>query len=363
MNYWADHLIRLSRGVSVYVFLVVWASPSLADTGAVANGDWSNAATWTNGVPGASDNVYIGSTAPTGAAAAATVALSQNSSAGNVFLGNGFSTSGALDLAGQVLAANHLYLGSIGGTGRVLRTGGGTLAVGSVYDNGYGSSFALAPADVVSNLTMGSISTVSTSSVANLTNSVLIQDGGTLALGADLALSGTLQLRGTLNANSHAVSANAITAEISGVPVFVNPGSLTASTLTVSNSTAGQTSFNLTTADTVSGFRVNGVNTTLAAGVSVQNLGVDSGGGITATATTSTVGNVTGSAFVYTGCTLTLGGDLNLTGNLSLSGTINANGHAISAVYIYLTENGSPFAIFNRGSITATNVDITSYSG
>jgi hypothetical protein len=43
-----------------------WPTSAIAaDIGAVGNGDWSSAATWTNGVPGPDDNAYIGSTYPT----------------------------------------------------------------------------------------------------------------------------------------------------------------------------------------------------------------------------------------------------------------------------------------------------------
>jgi hypothetical protein len=53
---------------------------------ATINGDWNNPATWTPvSMPGASDNVYIGS----GAAATATVNLTQNQSAGTLQLGYG----------------------------------------------------------------------------------------------------------------------------------------------------------------------------------------------------------------------------------------------------------------------------------
>ena len=89
----ADNTIPFRSGLAVaFAAILLSALPGLAlatDTGAVANGDWSSAATWTNGMPGAADNAYIGSTYPAGAAATAVVTLSQNSSAGNVYLGEG----------------------------------------------------------------------------------------------------------------------------------------------------------------------------------------------------------------------------------------------------------------------------------
>src|SRR5262245_64618899 len=96
----------------VFVVAVLHATPEVAiaaDTGAVGNGDWSNAATWTNGTPGTMDNAYVGSGYPTGAATTATVMLSQNSSAGTVYLGNGSGTTGTLeDRKSTRLNSSHL---------------------------------------------------------------------------------------------------------------------------------------------------------------------------------------------------------------------------------------------------------------
>ena len=93
-------------------------SATATDTGAVASGKWSSAATWTNGIPTATTNAYIGSTYPTGASAAATVSLSQNSAAGTVYLGKGSGTIGTLDLNSHNLTANYLYLGQNSGMPR-----------------------------------------------------------------------------------------------------------------------------------------------------------------------------------------------------------------------------------------------------
>jgi hypothetical protein len=59
-------------------------TPAVAQTGAVGNGDWSSAATWTNGLPAANNTAYIGSTTPAGAATTATVTLSQDTTGGRL---------------------------------------------------------------------------------------------------------------------------------------------------------------------------------------------------------------------------------------------------------------------------------------
>jgi hypothetical protein len=107
------------------------------DTGAKGNGNWENAAIWTTGaVPGASNSVYIGSTYPNGAAATATVALTANDSAANVYLGNGNSTNGTLNLGGNTLTiGGSLVIGQNGGTG-TLNAGGGSLAAATVTGPG-----------------------------------------------------------------------------------------------------------------------------------------------------------------------------------------------------------------------------------
>src|SRR5436309_233486 len=79
----------VSAVLAIALIHVLPDAVSATDTGAVGNGNWSSVATWTNGVPGIPDNAYIGSTAPAGAAATATVALSQNTTGGAIYLGNG----------------------------------------------------------------------------------------------------------------------------------------------------------------------------------------------------------------------------------------------------------------------------------
>jgi hypothetical protein len=80
--------VMRSRITSLLCLVATWAVAGTAsgqDTGAKSNGNWETATIWTGGaVPGSSNNVYIGSTHPTGAAATATVTLTANEAAANV---------------------------------------------------------------------------------------------------------------------------------------------------------------------------------------------------------------------------------------------------------------------------------------
>jgi hypothetical protein len=359
---------RVIAALAVSLLGALPGPATATDTGAVANGNWSSAATWTNGIPGATDNAYIGSTYPTGAAATATVTLSQNSAAGNVYLGNGAGTLGTLDLSGFTLTANVLSLGQSSGTGSILRTGGGTVSVASMIQNS--GSFSFAPNDVAAQLRTFNGSTVTTSAVGNVTNQVIVYPGNTLTLGADLILNnvnpppgfqGLLDLQGNLNCNGHAISAQDVNLGYNGGPyTLTNRGPITASDLVVtSRSTPGQTPFNLTAADHVNTLFLFGTSTTLPAGTGVASLILStsdgSSNGASAAATTSAAGNITTQATIRWGCTLTLGADLvmNPTSELDMGGTVNANGHAISAGAIYL---GSPLGpgVFQNDGVVST---------
>jgi len=79
------------------------------DTGAITSGNWEDSSIWTSGtVPGSSNNVYIGSSYPTGSATTATVTLTASESAANVYLGDNSSfvppfATGTLNLGNNSL--------------------------------------------------------------------------------------------------------------------------------------------------------------------------------------------------------------------------------------------------------------------
>jgi hypothetical protein len=368
-------MIRRLRRMAIALLAAVPSLANAADTGAVGNGDWSSVATWTNGVPGATDNAYVGSTFPSGAAAAATVTLSQNSSAANVYLGDGLGTTGTLDLNGFKLSANNLFLGANGGSGSILRTGGGTITISTPSPSTIGllsvrssGSFLFAAGDVVQDLHVADNATATTAAVGNLTKYASVDPAGTLNLAANLSPSFGIDVRGTLNANGHAISAptgNIYLGYYGGPFVLNNRGPISASNLAVSSEfTPNLTSFSLTTADRVTTFALYGVGTALSAGTAVQNLNLYSNGAASptyATATTATTGNVTSGIYVDSGCTLTLGADLNLTGGATVYGTLNANGRAITANSVSLYN--WPLSLANRGPISTANLAVSAAAG
>jgi hypothetical protein len=220
------------------VIALLVAVPSLvnaANTGAVGSGDWSNAATWTNGVPGASDRAFIGEGYPTGVGINATVTLSQNSSASYVYMGSTNGTA-AIDLGGFTLSTGFLGIG-LGSSdkGSILRTGGGSLSIGEI--SLLAGSISLIPGDTTVGLEMGNGATASTAATSNVTSVVIVDRGNSangitsLTMGADLSLSANLQVGGILNAGGHAIAAQTIfMGDQTGIANLQNDGLITAGT-------------------------------------------------------------------------------------------------------------------------------------
>ena len=160
------------------------------DTGAMSNGNWETASIWTGGtVPNSSNNVYIGSTYPSGAAATATVTLTASESANNVYLGNGSGTSGTLNLGGNSLTiTNDLIIGQNGGIG-TLNEGGGSFTATNLYVEN-ANSFTFGANDAVLSVQVSGGSSVTTAAAGNITtggyNESNVLSGSTLTLGANL---------------------------------------------------------------------------------------------------------------------------------------------------------------------------------
>ena len=85
------------------------------------------------------------------------------------------------------------------------------------------------------------------------------------------------------------------------------------------------------------------------------------------TATTTAVGNITGSALVQSGSTLTLGADLNVnaangSGGVAVQGdnsTLDAQGHKITALQLSLGwGGGANVRLLNRGDLAVTCLDV-----
>ncbi len=344
---------------SIVLLTVAWIASSATavvaqDTGATGNGNWNTASIWTGGtVPNSSNNVYIGSTYPTGAANIATVALTANESAYNVFLGYGSGTSGTLDLGGNTLAiTGSLFLGYYGPTG-VLNEGGGSFTATNAYV-GNGNSLTFGASDVVSYLQLNNSSSATTAATGNITGNIDVYSGSMLTAGADLSLSGNLNVQdsSTLNMQGHSMTANEVLFGWYGSSAVTlqNLGNITAYDLLIGNGL----NFNLTPADTVTNFYLNtGASSTLTNDVSYLQLNNGS------TATTTGTGSVTGYIDVYSSSTLTAGADLNLSGYLNVqdSSTLNMQGHDITASGILFGWYGSSaVTLQNLGDITATSL-------
>jgi hypothetical protein len=355
----------LSAVGAVAVLCALTCFANAADTGAVGNGDWSTAATWSNGVPGAMDNAYIGGGYPTGAATAATVTLSRNSSANNVDVGFNSGTTGTLDLNGFTLTANILALGSYSNAGSIARTGGGTLSIGSTLYQYSNNSFSFAPGDVAYNLSMANGATVTTAATSNLKGSVIVGPGCTLALGANLNLPyypQTMDLSGTLNANGYAISNPTIYFGYHDGPfALTNRGPISATNFYVSSQySPSLTDFVPAPADAITNLYTFGVNTTFPTTLVMRGLDLvlnrtTANPPTYSTATITAAGNV-GGVTVNPGCTLTLATDANV--SVNVTGTLNANGHTITGG-VSLGSATQPFTFLNRGPIIASSTTVT----
>jgi hypothetical protein len=70
------------------------------------------------------DDANIGSTTPGGSAGTATVILTGDTTADQVYVGRGSGTNGTLDLNGNTLLANDLLIGTSNGSGSRIHNGG-----------------------------------------------------------------------------------------------------------------------------------------------------------------------------------------------------------------------------------------------
>ena len=287
---------KLICTVLIQLIVVTIGSVSFAaDISAITDSFWNSSLTWTPAtIPGAGDNAFIGS----GSATNATVTLTQDQSASNVFLGYGSGTAGTLGLGNSKLTiGGNLYLGYSGGaTGTILRGSGYFTASGLSVDNS--NLFIFGTLDTVSGLSLyNSATAVTTAATGNVTANAIVYSGSTLKLGANLSLTGGLDVRGSgaiLDMGGH--TATAVTVLLGwndGQPISVqNRGTLLTTNLYVGNQT-----FDLIATD------------------SISNLYLSS-----AMLTTAATGNVTANAIVYSGSTLTLGANLSLTGGLDVRG-------------------------------------------
>jgi hypothetical protein len=337
-----------------------------ADFGAKTSGNWNSSATWTpTGVPGLNDVAGIGSTYPNGAATSATVLLTQNQQANTVYLGYGAGTSGTLNLGNFNLTADYLYLGFGGGTGSITRGSGYFDVAGSLQLTA--STLAMSTTDRTKFLYLRDGSSVTTAATGNITHSVVVDTGSTLALGADLYLfspmdTTRINVRGdnsTLDAQGYRLTATEMYLGWygGGNARLLNKGQLVLGALDVANQ-----NFYLEPIDQVQSFNLSNGSTHLAPGVSVGGLGLIDG----STATTTEVGNITGSITVQSGGTLTLGADLSIgEGSVDLrdNSTLDAQGHRITAGNLFLGWfGGNNVRLLNRGNLTLSGLAVANHN-
>lgn len=318
------------------------------DAGALTNGNWSNPSIWTTGlVPNAANNVYIGSNYLAGAASTATVTLTQNQSAYDVYLGYGAGTNGQLALGNFVLSAHSLTIGN-GGTANITRGTG---------------SFQVA------NLSILNSNSLTTTVNDIVTGNIGISSGSTLTLGGVLTVGDTIDLQGSgtnLNAQGFNINAAALYLGWHGAgATLANRGNLTLGTLAVHNQP-----ITLTPSDFVTQLLLSNTSTTLNPGVTISRLET-----YNSTTTNTTVGNITGSILLRSNSTLSLATGLQLSSDIEVASgslvtlgghitgagaillhdagsTLNAQGFNITANELYLGWHGTGATLTNRGNLT-----------
>jgi hypothetical protein len=264
-----------------------------------------------------------------------------------------------------------------------LTTGIATIASGITLNsftlnNGSGP---LVTGVAVGQLILSNGASSSTVATSNITVSVDIYTGSTLALGANLNVSGYVNLQDSgsiLNAQNHNIKAGSqvLIGWNGGTAVsLLNRGTITATDLLV-----GYQNFTLNTTDMVSNYYqqvgnatiVSGVTLNsfnlyngmgpLVAGVAVGNLNLSNG----ATSSTTTTANVTGNVNVYSGSTLALGANLSVSGNVNIQdsgSTLDAQGHKIIAgAQVLIGWNGGVVSLLNRGTISAIDLLVSNQS-
>lgn len=317
------------------------------DTGAQGTGNWETASTWTGGtVPNSSNNVYIGSTYPSGAASSPTVTLTEDESADNVSIGYGSPTDGTLDLNGNTLTiTNTLTVGDFSGTGSIIEAGGSyTTANLDMYTSG--TSLTFGSADATTSIDIENGATLTTATSGNIISGGSVANGSTLVLGANASLlsTGGLNVEGpgaTLNLAGFNLSIGTLAlGYYASSAVTLDRGSGTQGTFAVGNLYIGNDQIlNLIAGDTVSGA---GGSTNIYTG---------------ATLTTASVSNLTNGVNVVSG-TLNLGANMSLGDNgvnvESTGSILNLAGFTLSANTLYLGYDSSSAVTLERGSTPGT---------
>jgi hypothetical protein len=337
------NLVKLFLFVSI-AWLATLTGPAFAQvTGANSTGNWNDPTIWTTGlVPASSDNVYIGSTYPTGAAGTATVTLTEDESASYVYVGYGSPTSGMLDLDGNKLTiTNGLTIGDYLGTGIVTEEAGGSFSAANLIMYTDGTSFTFGTSDTTGTIDIENGAALTTTATGNITGGGSVANGSTLNLGASASFSGGLNVEGagaTLNLDGNNLSVNTLDLGYFFAAVTLERGSGTPGTLAVNTLNLG-----------------NSQNLALIAGDTISGAGGTANIYDGATLTTASSSNITTGVNVDGG-TLNLGANLNIGSNsmnVEASGTtLNLNGYNFTAKTLDLGYDSSSAVTFERGTST-----------
>ena len=357
--------------VAVFVALAtaphaIWAQ----DFGAIANGNWSDASTWTpaGGPPGATDSAFIGTSFPAGSAAVATVSLTGNQMVDEVHLGRNVGTNGTLNLSGQsLIVADLLTMGEFGGVGTI-NHGGGILAADRLRVANL-NTFTFEGADSSNDLTVRTAALVTTAASGNVIESVAVFDANSqLTLGDTLVVTGDIDIRGSAGtpatlqaAGNHLMARDIFIGRFGNPGQLLNDGAITATRdLEVSGGT-----FTLDGNDTVT----DTVAATVGGTLTLDSSTAADNGLVSSNATLNTVatGNISRSILVNgsngtlnLGAALSLNQDLDIRGLVGVEAQVQANGHDITARDIFIGRFGNAADIFNDGAITATrNLEVS----
>ena len=349
----------MNRLIAVFfsLFLVIGLTSlsGAANIGAVADGDWSDAATWTvGGPPGSSDTAYIGSSTPVGSAAMATVTLTADQAANSVVIGWVGSDNGTLDLgAFNLTVSNELALGKFGGTGQLLRTTGHFETPNLLMTNAASLSL-IADDRVTSNLNLQGGSQLVSTDAANLSGGIDIRGAGSkLTANAPLTLTGNILLRqdGTLDLNSQDLEVQNLTLG------WIGSGGnlLNDAAIIVHNDFAVEkTTFALDADDSITDLTVIDASVTLDSSTQVRNLSLQQGSELSTLNSTSVNRGVT---VREAGSQLTLAAPMTLTGSMLLrqGGTVDLNGQDLEVQNLTLGWIGSGGNLLNDAVIIVHN--------
>ena len=340
--------------LAVLLFPCLTLSSSAADFGAVADGDWNDAATWTpaTGSPGMGDNAFVGSNTPAGSAGTATVTLTADQSVDSLTLGRNTGNSGTLDLDSFTLTlSDRLLIGHfLGGTGNLLRTTGHFVTPDLFIDSG--STLTMNANDLVANqLNLQGGAQVTTAAATNLTTRVTVLDAGSqLTLGAPTTLTHEMMIRsgGTVDLNNQdLVVDDLFIGWINTGGNLINDAAITVlDDLHVEKST-----FVLDADDSITDLIAQDATVTLDPATQLRNLTLTQGSVLSTLNSTSVSSSV---SVVGAGTQLSVAAPMTLTRNMTIrgGGTVDLNNQDLVVDDLFVGWIGSGGNLVNDAAIT-----------